>query len=158
MKQLFSLFAILILVGCNSSDRIEEGQETTPPESDSVSVWTYDYENEMPMKSKAIQAGSLTPEKWVDFVNNNIGDNNIHLDFVKVSKDTLYVRIKESTYLTQQMGTTGADDYMSTTTFTLTELKNIKYVNYDFEEGDHAMPGTYSRQYYIDRNKSNNLN
>ena len=57
-----------------------------------------------------------------------------------------------------QRGTTGADDYMSTTTFTLTELKNIKYVNYDFEEGDHAMPGTYSRQYYIDRNKSNNLN
>jgi hypothetical protein len=56
--------------------------------------------------------------------------------------------------ITQQMGTSGADDYMTTTTFTLTELKGIKYVNFDFEEGDHAVPGTYSRQYYIDRNKN----
>ncbi len=53
------------------------------------------------------------------------------------------------------MGTTGADDYMSTTTFTLTELRGIKYVNFAFEEGDHAVPGTYSRKYYIDRNKRN---
>ena len=56
-------------------------------------------------------------------------------------------------YTSQQMGTTGADEYMSVITFTLTELKGVRYVNLDFEEGDHASPGTYNRQYYIDRNR-----
>ena len=79
--------------------------------------------------------------------------NKIHLDFVKISLDTIYVKINNSMFLTQQMGTTGADEYMSVTTFSLTELKGIKYVDYDFEEGDHANPGTYSRQDYLERNK-----
>jgi hypothetical protein len=34
---------------------------------------------------------------------------------------------------------------MAIATYTLTEMAGIKYVHYDFEEGDHAEPGTYSR-------------
>jgi len=35
---------------------------------------------------------------------------------------------------------------MATATYTLTEAKGINYVDFDFEEGDHAVPGTYSRE------------
>jgi hypothetical protein len=64
---------------------------------------------------------------------------------IKVNGDTAYIFIDNSNYLTQQMGTTGADEYLATLTFSLTELSRINYLNLDFIEGDHAVPGTYQR-------------
>ncbi len=43
------------------------------------------------------------------------------------------------------MGTSGAEGFMVSTTFTFTELNGIKYVSYDFQYGDHANPGVYDR-------------
>jgi hypothetical protein len=51
------------------------------------------------------------------------------------------------------MGSHGAYDYMITSTFTLTELNDIDYVNFSFELGDHAMPGVYSRYYFLEELK-----
>ena len=76
-------------------------------------------------------------------INQNFPD--IHLDLVKVSHDTIYVKIPDSKRLTEEIGNTGADNYLASATFTLTELKNIKYVNIDLKAGDHAEPGVYSR-------------
>ena len=58
----------------------------------------------------------------------------------------MFISIPESEYLTQRIGSTGAENFMATTTFTLTEMRGIKYVSYDFTEGDHASPGVYSRK------------
>ena len=38
---------------------------------------------------------------------------------------------------------------MATATFTLIEYDSIKFVNFIFEEGDHAKPGLYSRESFI---------
>ena len=119
-------------------------------------IWVYDYAEEIPVRLNKVNPDTLTPEKLISFINKYRGQGKIILDLLKTSNDTIYVAIKNSTYLTQKMGTTGADDYVSTTVYTLTELKNIKYVNFVFVEGDHARPGTYSRQYYINRSKRNN--
>ena len=122
----------------------------TITKNDSISIWVYNYTTSTPIKNKEPKPELLTPQKIIDFINSN--NPSVHLDLIKISNDTIFVKIKESTFLTQQMGSTGADEYMSVTTFTFTELKGIKYVNYDFEEGDHANPGTYSRNYYLERN------
>ena len=55
------------------------------------------------------------------------------------------MHIPHSEMLTERIGSTGAEIYMASATRSLTELKGIKYVNYDFEEGDHATPGVYNR-------------
>lgn len=114
-------------------------------------VWIYDYEADIPRQNRPIKYLSVTPKEWINILNTQ--NENVFLEFSKHSGDTLYVKIKESTFLTQQMGSTGADSYLSVATFTLTEPENVNYVHFDFVEGDHAIPGTYSRQYYIDRNK-----
>jgi hypothetical protein len=121
-------------------------------------IWVYDYAEEIPVRLSKVNPDTLTPQKLISFINKHRGQGKIILDLLKTSNDTIYVAIKKSTYLTQKMGTTGADEYVSTTVYTLTELKGIKYVNFAFEEGDHARPGTYSRQYYINRNKRNKTN
>ncbi|MDQ6844870.1 MAG: hypothetical protein M3Z92_11025 [Bacteroidota bacterium] len=86
---------------------------------------------------------TLSGEKLVYLINN--AWDSIHLDFIKSSHDTVYVSIPKSDYLIQRIGSTGAENYMATATFSLTEMKGIKYVNYKFTEGDHATPGVYSR-------------
>jgi len=148
------MICVIALQGCNSSDNTKNKKVAVSEEAkpESTLIWTYDYSTEMPIKNRAVKASELTPENMVAFINSNKGGKEIHLELVKVSHDTIYVRIAESTFLTQQMGTTGADEYMSTTIFTLTELKNVEFVNFDFEIGDHASPGTYSRKYFYDRN------
>jgi hypothetical protein len=83
-------------------------------------------------------------------VNDIIGSINkkykdIKLDLIKEGKDTISLKIDDARKLTQSMGSAGAEAYLAELTFSLTELKGIKAVKIDFEEGDHAMPGVYTR-------------
>ena len=72
------------------------------------------------------------------------GPPNVKL--LNVTNDTASVEVINAEYLTQRMGSSGAQAYLASVTFTLTENPQIKKVNFIFEEGDHAMPGTYSRE------------
>jgi spore germination protein GerM len=64
----------------------------------------------------------------------------------KIKNDVAFIEVVNAEYLTQRMGSSGAQAYLASVTFTLTENPRIKKVNFIFEEGDHAMPGIYSRQ------------
>ena len=75
---------------------------------------------------------------------------NVQLVWIKTSGDTVYLKIPEATYLTQQMGSTGPTMYFANAVYNLTEIPGIKYVTVDFEEGDHAPPGTFNRDSFID--------
>ncbi len=70
---------------------------------------------------------------------------DIKLDLVKAGNDTISLKIDDATQLTQGMGSAGAESYLAELTYSLTELKGVKVVRLDFEEGDHAMPGVYTR-------------
>lgn len=164
-QNIISLTLLIFAVSCNSPTNTNISTKKSLDSSqtndsfliisDTIKcIWLYDYATEIPVRHTKVNPDTLTPKKLLDIINNYCGQNKIILDLVKVSNDTIYVTIINSTYLTQSIGTTGADDYISTTVYTLTELKSIKYVNFDFEEGDHAQPGTYGRQYYIDRIKT----
>jgi hypothetical protein len=65
---------------------------------------------------------------------------------LNVVNHTASVEVINAEYLTQRMGSSGAQAYLASVTFTLTENPQIKKVNFIFEEGDHAMPGIYSRK------------
>jgi len=108
-------------------------------------IWTVQQESAEKNKLKAPDStlSALSSSQLVDLLNRNYPD--IHLDFVKTSHDTIYVKIPESTKLTNEMGDTGAENYLASATFTLTELKNVKFVNINMKAGDHAEPGVYSR-------------
>ncbi len=94
-------------------------------------------------QQRQVSKDTLTADKLIKEINDSW--EGIKLEFRKISHDTLYVAIPESAVLTRQMGSSGAYSYISSTTYTLTELKHIKFVNYDFEEGDHLAPGTMKR-------------
>lgn len=158
---LILLFGIL-LFSCNSSSN--ENDENDVPEvvvdSEVVteeptvtvvnrpSLWTVEYESstnkEKLKKPEGANIESLTANELINVLNQNYADVQLKLD--RISNDTLYADIPESEKLTQQMGSTGAYNYLASVVYNLTELPNVKYVKLDFAEGDHAMPGVYTRE------------
>lgn len=86
---------------------------------------------------------SLSTKSIIDFL--NAGNTNIKLEFVKTANDTVFLKIADAMFLTQQMGSTGPTMYLSEVVYNMTQVPGIKEVNFDFEEGDHASPGTYNR-------------
>lgn len=135
---------ILLLAACNNSGKSDESVADTVFGNQAWRATLNDSSGKMDME-KTIIAGpdSLTTTAVIRFLNTR--NPNVQLQFVKQSGDTLYISIPESTYLTQQMGSTGAEMYLAESVYNLTEIPGIHNVRYDFEEGDHAEPGVYNR-------------
>ena len=68
---------------------------------------------------------------------------NIFLEKIKISGDTIYTVIKNSKYLAEQMGSTGAEIYVADVVLNLTAVPGIKYVSINMQEGSHAQPGIW---------------
>jgi len=86
---------------------------------------------------------SLTVDALTLALRTNYPEIGLQVD--RTSNDTLFVRIVDASYLTQQMGSSGAQVYMMEATYAYTELPDVKVVHFDFAEGDHAIPGAYTR-------------
>jgi hypothetical protein len=76
-------------------------------------------------------------------------NEKIVLEKIKISGDTIYTIIKDSKYLTDGIGTTGAEVYLADVVLNLTEVPGIKYVNIDLEEGSHMQPGTWNKENFV---------
>ena len=96
------------------------------------------------------EANSLKPQTVKQIIKRLNEENpKIQIKLNRVSNDTAFVQINDSEFLTQQCGTAGADSYLASVIYNLTEFENIEYATFDFELGDHATPGTYSRTDFI---------
>ena len=100
------------------------------------------------LKKEGKGPDTLSNEGVVTFLNNNWP--HVQLVIIKTSGDTLFLKIPQSTYLTQQMGSSGPTTYFAEAVYNLTEIPGIHYVHFDFEEGDHAQPGTFNRDSFND--------
>jgi hypothetical protein len=72
------------------------------------------------------------------------------LKLINIKGNVANVEVINAEHLTQRMGTSGADHFLAIATFTLTEHKEIKFINFIFEVGDHANPGIYSRENFLE--------
>jgi hypothetical protein len=70
------------------------------------------------------------------------------LKLIKVSADTVFLGVINDFYLTQSMGTAGAEEYITEAAISLLDINGIHYVDFDFKMGDHACPGTFSKAGY----------
>ena len=70
--------------------------------------------------------------------------SKMKVEFTKIKDDTLYVNIPDASHMTQRMGSTGAMQILASLVYALTENHTFVYI--DFEEGDHASPGKYTRE------------
>jgi len=166
-KGIFVLWVGLILLGScqnnNQESYQDNGQETAIDTADEqllnesktltlpyVAVLDSISNNieiqENPQKSKV----PLNKDELAEAL--NIKYPEIYLVVDGISHDTLQVTIPKAAYLTQQAGTTGAMTYLAEATYAFTDLPQINVVNFSFKEGDHAVPGPYSRKSFNKKN------
>lgn len=164
--KLISIGLIFIMSGCNPTkmedivkgdtvgkSRIETGSPVV--HGSSSAIWRYDYDQQTDkfevIQLRPVDVDTLTGGTLEKIINKNWP--KVQIKFLRISNDTAFLSITDSEVLTQQIGTAGAMDFLISTTFSFTELKEIKHVSFDFEEGDHAIPGVYNRNSW-DKNKN----
>ncbi|HUH33281.1 MAG TPA: hypothetical protein VLZ28_04960 [Daejeonella sp.] len=76
----------------------------------------------------------------------NLKYPQIKIEAVSREGNTAIVKIPNSVYLTQEMGSAGARAFLAEATYSLTEIDGIEAVDFRFEPGDHAMPGILTRK------------
>lgn len=163
MKNTLCHICLLILaVGCHSGskesaqdshqesvvavDTIQEPEHSMDSNS-SGALWAYDYDESI-NDFKLIQLRPITPDTLTVLKIREIINSTwpkVQIKYVATTHDTIHISIPESEVLTQQMGTAGADQFMISTTYSFTELPDVNYVKYEFDMGDHAIPGVYRR-------------
>lgn len=164
VKLIISAFVAIVFFGCNSNeDKNEEVIHETVRDTVSVNhsadsavtivnnpslLWTVEMQQNSKLEKLKKPANdsmleSFSPTQLIAALNENFSD--VQLQLKKISHDTIYVSIPDSKKLTQEMGSTGAENYLASAVYNLTELKNVKYVNFEMKEGDHAGPGVFSR-------------
>lgn len=99
---------------------------------------------ERPLPIKSIR--DATPEVVVKELNRRfVQDKLPPVVLEKIAGNVAHVTIGDEQQLTQHMGTTGATAFIEVVTYSLTSLESIDFVEFKFKEGDHAIPGRYSR-------------
>ncbi|GAB2832282.1 hypothetical protein [Ferruginibacter profundus] len=157
---LMSVFAILFSCNTKKTENEAAHNDTIAPVAhadtaaiikDSHYFWEAELSATGPgldmIKTRPIPADSLTAPAIIALLNKETPE--IQLSYKKISGDTIFIKIPNSTYLTQQMGTSGADAYLAGLVYNLTEVTGINYVDVRFREGDHAAPGTYARTDFV---------
>lgn len=169
LKSLLIVLTVSILLsGCmnnNTEDQNKENdsisieQKNTAPDSASISetplvplpyIVNYDestgrFEID---KNPAAETVAFTSEQLAFALKNKYPEIDLRVGERK--RDTLELHIDDATYLTQNIGSAGANNYLAEATYAFTSLDSVKVVNFIFEPGDHAMPGSYDRKYFDD--------
>lgn len=157
MKRCFYLLFALFLLSCDSKTENDQPGQKGDVIHDTVLI-----DNTIPHSANEVKRymWSATPDyKKVRNIRFNVAVINadsiikglnteyaeVQLEKVKVSNDTIYTRIQNATYLSEQMGSTGAEIYLAEVVLNLTATPGIKYVNIMLQEGSHMQPGTWSQ-------------
>lgn len=162
MKKYPCLLFVFYLMACNTKEREKETVTETQYAADSVVteeasstlqinpdsklyVWksSPDYTK---IKNPEVTSSTLNADSLVKGLNEL--NENVLLQKIKISGDTIYTEIKDSKYLAESMGSTGAEIYIADVVLNLTEVPGINYVNIQLEEGSHVQPGVFSREQF----------
>ena len=111
-------------------------------------IWKTDIDSKIVSKNPEFKNSNFFVDSIIKGL--NLKYREIPLEKIKLSNDTLYTQIKNSEYLGEQIGSTGAAYYLAEVIINLTSVKGVKYVNMDFAEGSHATPGVFTRKDFED--------
>jgi hypothetical protein len=96
--------------------------------------------------AEPVPEDSLQAEHMIRYMNQIYPE--MGLQEAGIRNDTLFLQLLNGSYLTQQLGSHGARIYLAELIYNCTEVPGIHFVTIQFEAGDHAAPGTYSRAHF----------
>ncbi|MFT3749572.1 MAG: hypothetical protein QM768_14695 [Agriterribacter sp.] len=151
---MLSLFISITISACNGGDKKAAPlpadslttEETIVEQPDTVLFWTINDYDKTKTRVYNDSADITGAQSVINGINSIYPD--IHLVFINQSNDTVYAKIDSAFAFANDMGTSGAAEYLSTVVINLTTLNNVNFVNLDFPRGSHASPGVFSKKNY----------
>lgn len=157
-RLLFSLSVIILFASCqnekpveqSSSDARIEEPTTIPKEADKtldvpwIAVFNDSTQLMEIKKNPVAHPDNLNEQDIIDAL--NLKYPQVKIEAVSREGKKAIVKIVNSVYLTQEMGSAGARAFLAEATYSLTEINGIEAVDFRFEPGDHAMPGILTRR------------
>ncbi len=117
--------------------------------------WFTDYDSisnrEFLVKGTFLDSIGKSPNQLIEILNKRNSEPKI--EFIDLTNDTIIIKITNDEFLSERMGSTGAECFLAETVFTLTENKTIKFVNIEMDYDSHGIPGTYQRVNYKELEK-----
>jgi hypothetical protein len=162
MKIVCTLLLCALLQACSNQGSQPSGTDSSAaandtatatenlPPADKAQLYIWDVNSEQKTKRKNLQ---LRPEYYnVDTLILGLNEKypRVQLKKVAIGHDTLYTKISDAQYLTEQMGSAGAEQYIAQAVLNLTAVNGINYVRIDFAEGSHASPDVWSKTSFGD--------
>ena len=157
----FLLLCMIFLVACTRDEKRRSSDTADSLITDTLQQtgeldslpWNTSYNETTQRLQLDHKAGSMAGVGHAEIIELlNKKYSGIKMKYVRMQGDTIVTRIDDAMQLTQSIGTSGAESYLAEATFSLTEIPSIKAVKIEFEEGDHAMPGTFTRASFKDFN------
>ena len=139
---------VITATGDTSSIIADDETFNEEAESQNYLIWKLDLDNKTVSKNPSFKNSNFSIDSIIKGLNLKYGE--IPLEKIKLSHDTLYTQIKNSDYLGEQIGSTGAAYYLAEAVMNLTSVSGVNYVNMDFAEGSHASPGIFTRKDFED--------
>ncbi len=156
MKIIIIILSALIF-SCNNRSEKKQSNKKVPNQNNSTQTTLTSDLNTSNFRFNLIwQIGVGTKKKNTKIIHehknieNTINELNrkypkIKLEKIKISNDTLFTKIDDSMYLCESIGITGAEMYVADVVLNLTELKILRFIKIDFDEGSHIAPGVFSK-------------
>lgn len=167
MKKVLVLLLPVLLWACgNKADKtaandssgktaVEEQDTTEVPDSElpptdrrSYYIWMADTDGKTKKQNPVVHPSFYNVDTLLTGLNEMFPQ--IRLEKSRISHDTLYTKIADATYLTEQMGSAGSEQYIAQAVLNLTAVPGINFVRIDFEEGSHASPDVWSKGSFSD--------
>ncbi len=153
MKKFLFLLCCQVIISCGGNKTEQDiADDDSAQAAESPLAWQAtlnDSTGRLEMKAAPAGAEPLSVKPIIEYFNQS--NPEIILSFIKTSGDTVYLKIADAHYLTQQMGSTGPTVYLAGLVYNLTDIPGINFVNLDFEEGDHASPGVFTKDDFKDQ-------
>lgn len=158
MKNIILLAVMMAIISCNGNkeketnigtpiedvpDNSTSNKPMSTSEESKLYVWKADYDYTK-VQNTSIQPTQINADSLIKGLNGLY--ENVLLQKEKISGDTIYTYITNSEYLTNQMGSSGAEVYIADAVLNLSELPGVKYVSIKMKEGSHAQSGVWTKQ------------
>ena len=150
MRIIFLLILIsAIVISCSSNK--EEAESTERPSwssADTIIIWSVDAE-QFTRKRIFIPEDSINiPEPLMNGINNLWPEAGVYTKGKR--NDTLIVGLRNEIWLTDQIGSDGAEAFLSFAALNLLELKGVNHIFFDVQPGVHAGADTWEERDFTD--------
>lgn len=154
MKKLFFLSLAVIsawflIPSCQSGGEevinSEDSVVIIAPANNILPYWSVDIVSKTMKRDSMANWNALNADSLISGL--NVRNPEIRLEKTDMRGDTIFLRIKDAIFLTEEMGSSGARQYLSDVVLNLTAVSGIDHISFDFMEGDHASPGVYGKKF-----------